>query len=158
GAATGQVAFDAETAEQWAAEGRKVILVRKETSPEDVGGMHASAGILTATGGKTSHAAVVARGWGKCCIVGRGALPIDYTTKAMRLGGRTSREGEALTLDGSAGVVYEGELPLVKPQLPKEYHTLLGWCDQRRRLGVRTNADRPADAKLAVEFGAEGIG
>ncbi len=158
GAASGQVVFTAHDAETRAADGQRVILVRKETSPEDVGGMHAAAGILTATGGKTSHAAVVARGWGKCCIVGAEALAIDYAGKSLSFNGRMVREGEPITLDGSAGLVYEGELPLVRPEPPKEFDTLMGWVDQRRRLRVRTNADTPADAAKAIEMGAEGIG
>lgn len=158
GAAAGQIVFTAPTAEQWHAEGRKVILVRKETSPEDVGGMHAAVGILTATGGKTSHAAVVARGWGKCCIVGMGDLRIDEANHSLTIGSRTLSEGDFLTLDGSEGIVYEGELPLVTPTLPAEYHTLLKWCDEVRRLRVRTNADTPYDAENAVKMGAEGIG
>ena len=158
GAAAGQVVFNAPTAERWGAEGRSVILVRRETSPEDVGGMHAAQGILTATGGKTSHAAVVARGWGKCCIVGCHGLKIDERAGTMSLNGKTVSEGDFLTLDGSEGTVYEGELPLVTPTLPEEYYTLIGWCDARRRLKVRTNADTPYDAENAVRMGAEGIG
>ncbi len=158
GAATGEIAFSAERAEARAADGAKVLLVRKETSPEDVGGMHAAQGILTATGGKTSHAAVVARGWGKCCIVGAEQMKIDYAAKRMSINGREFSEGDQLTLDGSTGSVYAGELPLVRPDMPDEYHTLLAWCDDRRRLRVRTNADTPPDAKRAVELGAEGIG
>jgi pyruvate,orthophosphate dikinase len=158
GAACGQVALTAPLAERWNAEGKKVILVRKETSPEDVGGMHAAQGILTATGGKTSHAAVVARGWGKCCVVGCGALEINEATETMSIGGKTLRQGDYLTLDGSQGAVYEGQIPLVAPTLPKEYYTLMDWCDAKRRLGIRTNADTPYDAENAVKMGAEGIG
>ncbi len=158
GAAFGRIAFNAATAEEWGAKGQKVILVRRETSPEDVGGMHASAGILTATGGKTSHAAVVARGWGKCCIVGCGVLEIDYDKGTMRVNGRSYKQGDALTLDGSLGSIYDGELPLVQPRFPKEFDTILGWADEMRRLRVRTNADTPYDAKKALEFGAEGVG
>jgi pyruvate,orthophosphate dikinase len=158
GAASGQIAFTAPLAEKLSGEGRKVILVRKETSPEDVGGMHASQGILTATGGKTSHAAVVARGWGKCCVVGCGDLRIDEAAQTMSINGRTLNEGDLLTLDGSLGTIYEGELPLVTPTMPDEYHTLMGWCDARRRLKVRTNADTPYDAENAIKLGAEGIG
>ncbi len=158
GAACGQIALTAPLAERWHAEGKKVILVRKETSPEDVGGMHAAQGILTATGGKTSHAAVVARGWGKCCVVGCGAMEVNEHTETMTIGGKTLHQGDFLTLDGSEGTVYEGQVPLVTPTLPKEYHTLLEWCDARRRLGVRTNADTPYDAENAVKMGAEGIG
>ncbi len=158
GSATGEVVFNAAAAEGLAAKGKKVILVRRETSPEDVGGMHAAQGILTATGGMTSHAAVVARGWGKCCIVGSETLVIDDAKEQMRYGDRVVRRGETITLDGSEGVVYEGSIPLVTPQLPKEYRTILGWADGIRRLRVRTNADTPYDAKKAREMGAEGIG
>jgi pyruvate,orthophosphate dikinase len=158
GAASGRVVFTAEEAEQMAAGGGKVVLVRRETSPEDVGGMHAAAGILTATGGKTSHAAVVARGWGKCCIVGCGVLNIDYAARRMAVNGHTIRQGDFITLDGSQGIVYEGELKLVKPELPPEYDTLMKWADGLRRLRVRANADTPYDAANAVRMGAEGIG
>jgi pyruvate,orthophosphate dikinase len=158
GSAVGKVVFSAHKAEDWAAKGEKVILVRRETSPEDVGGMAVAQGILTATGGKTSHAAVVARGWGKCCVVGAESLNIDYKTSAMSTNGKVVKEGEWLTLDGSEGVVYSGEMPLVTPQLPKSYDTLMKWVDETRRLGVRTNADTPQDSRKAREFGAEGIG
>jgi pyruvate,orthophosphate dikinase len=160
GAAVGKVCFSANEAEEWAAKGEKVILVRRETSPEDVGGMAVAQGILTATGGKTSHAAVVARGWGKCCIVGAETLDIDYKTKSMKDGksGKVVKEGEWLTLDGSEGVVYADKLPLVTPQFPKAYDTIMKWADSIRKIGVRTNADTPQDARKAVEFGAEGIG
>ncbi|MFN0135068.1 MAG: putative PEP-binding protein [Phycisphaerae bacterium] len=158
GAASGQIAFTARDAEAMAAEGKAVILVRKETSPEDVGGMQAAKGILTQTGGKTSHAAVVARGWGKCCIVGCGALQINYDDKTLKISGRTFAEGDFLTLDGSTGEVYTGPLELVKPQPPSEYHTIMKWADERRRMRVRTNADTPDDARKAIEMGAEGIG
>jgi len=158
GAAAGQVAFTAAEAEAMAADGKRVILVRKETSPEDVGGMHAAQGILTATGGKTSHAAVVARGWGKCCVVGCEAININYNTKEMAVAGKTVKQGDFITLDGSAGEVYIGELPLEKPELLEAYYTLMGWCDQLRTLKVRTNADTPYDADNAIKMGAEGIG
>jgi pyruvate,orthophosphate dikinase len=158
GAAQGVVCFHPAEAERRAAEGEQVLLVRKETSPEDVGGMHAASGILTATGGKTSHAAVVARGWGKCCIVGCDQLRIDERAKTMSLNGRTFDEGQILTLDGTTGAIYEGNLRLVQPEAPWEYDTLLGWCDELRRLRVRTNADAPNDAARAIDFGAEGIG
>ena len=158
GAAVGKVVFSAHDAESWAAKGEKVVLVRRETSPEDVGGMAVAQGILTATGGKTSHAAVVARGWGKCCIVGAEKLQIDYAGKTMTAGGKTVREGEWITLDGGEGLVYEGDMPLVVPSLPKSYEILMKWADGVRRLGVRTNADTPQDARKAREFGAEGIG
>jgi pyruvate,orthophosphate dikinase len=160
GAAAGKVCFSAEEAEDLAKKGEKVILVRRETSPEDVGGMAVAQGILTATGGKTSHAAVVARGWGKCCIVGAESLNIDYKSKSAHDGksGKTIKEGEWLTLDGSEGVVYAEKLGLVTPEFPKAYQTIMKWADEIRRLGVRTNADTPQDARKAIEFGAEGIG
>jgi pyruvate,orthophosphate dikinase len=158
GAAVGKVVFSAQKAEEWAEKGEKVILVRRETSPEDVGGMAVAQGILTATGGKTSHAAVVARGWGKCCIVGAEKLQIDYKTSSMVAGGKTVKEGDWITLDGSEGVVYSSEMPLVTPKLPQAYATLMKWGDEVRRLRVRTNADTPQDARKAREFGAEGIG
>ena len=160
GAAVGKMCFSANETEEWAARGEKVILVRRETSPEDVGGMAVAQGILTATGGKTSHAAVVARGWGKCCVAGAETLDIDYKTKIMTDGksGKTLKEGEWITLDGSEGIVYEGQMPLVTPQLPKAYYTIMKWADGIRRLKVRTNADTPQDARKAIELGAEGIG
>ncbi|MFH1746597.1 MAG: putative PEP-binding protein [Planctomycetota bacterium] len=158
GAACGKVVFTAREAEEMAANNEAVILVRKETSPEDVGGMQAAKGILTQTGGKTSHAAVVARGWGKCCIVGCDALTIDYETKQMKVSGIPVRQGEYLTLDGSTGTVYSGKLELQTPEPPAEFYTVMKWADKRRRLKVRTNADTPADARKAVEMGAEGIG
>ncbi len=158
GAASGQIMFTAEDAEAAEHKGEKVILVRKETSPEDVGGMHAAQGILTATGGKTSHAAVVARGWGKCCIVGADCLDINTEKRMMHIGDKTFKQGDWLTLDGSTGTIYSGKLSLKDPVLPPEYKTLMGWCDDIRKLNVRTNADSPEDARKAVEMGAEGIG
>jgi pyruvate,orthophosphate dikinase len=158
GAAVGKAVFSAEEAELMAAKGEKVILVRRETSPEDVGGMFVSQGIVTATGGKTSHAAVVARGWGKCCIVGCEQLDIDYATKTASANGRKIRQGDWMTLDGNEGAVYEGEVKLSTPKLPGAFSVLMGWADGVRRLGVRTNADTPHDAKKAREMGAEGIG
>ena len=158
GAATGKAVFTAEEAESRAHAGEKVILVRRETSPEDVGGMFVAEGIVTATGGKTSHAAVVARGWGKCCIVGAEKLDIDYTKKIAQSGGRIIRDGDWITLDGNEGIVYEGEVKLSTPALPKAFSTLMGWADGIRKLGVRTNADTPHDAIKAREMGAEGIG
>jgi pyruvate, orthophosphate dikinase len=158
GAAVGKVVFSAPKAEEWAERGEKVILVRRETSPEDVGGMAVAQGILTATGGKTSHAAVVARGWGKCCVVGAEKLDIDYKSLSMSTNGKVVKEGDWITLDGSEGVVYTEAMPLVVPQLPKSYETLMKWADEIRRLGVRANADTPQDARKAREFGAEGIG
>jgi len=158
GAAVGKAVFTAHDAEEWASRGEKVILVRRETSPEDVGGMYVAQGILTATGGKTSHAAVVARGWGKCCIVGAESIDIEAEAKKMSVNGRAVKEGEWITLDGGDGSVYTGQIELVRPQPPKAYETLLKWADKTRRLGVRTNADTPRDARVAREMGAEGIG
>jgi pyruvate, orthophosphate dikinase len=158
GAAVGRIVFSAQDAEEWAARGEKVILVRRETSPEDVGGMAVAQGILTATGGKTSHAAVVARGWGKCCIVGAEMVEIDYQNRQLTAKGKVVKQGEWLTLDGSEGLVYTDAMPLVTPALPKAFNTLMDWADDTRLLGVRTNADTPQDARKAREFGAEGIG
>jgi pyruvate, orthophosphate dikinase len=158
GAASGRAVFFAHEAEDWAAKGEKVILVRRETSPEDVGGMFVAQGILTATGGKTSHAAVVARGWGKCCIVGCEDLDIDYSKKAMSVDGRVVKQGDWITLDGSDGEVFLGQVSLTTPELPSSYYTLMKWADGVRRLGVRTNADTPHDSRKAREMGAEGIG
>jgi pyruvate,orthophosphate dikinase len=158
GAAVGRVVFSAQKAEEWAERGEKVILVRRETSPEDVGGMAVAQGILTATGGKTSHAAVVARGWGKCCVVGAEKLDVDYKSLSMSADGKVVKEGDWITLDGSEGVVYTEAMPLVVPHLPKSYETLMKWADATRRLRVRTNVDTPQDARKAIEFGAEGIG
>jgi len=158
GAAVGKAVFTAQAAEEWAARGEKVILVRHETSPEDVGGMFVAQGILTATGGKPSHAAVVARGWGKCCIVGAEKLHIDLAKKTIHANGKALREGEWITLDGGDGSVYTGQIELVRPEPPKAFATLMSWTDKIRRLGVRTNADTPHDARVAREMGAEGIG
>jgi len=158
GAAVGRAVFSAEEAEEMAQHGEKVILVRRETSPEDVGGMFVAQGILTATGGKTSHAAVVARGWGKCCIVGAEQLDIDYGSKVARSNGRTVHQGDWITLDGNDGIVYEGQVKLSAPELPEAFTTLMNWADNVRKIGVRTNADTPYDAKKAREMGAEGIG
>ncbi|MGH9685368.1 MAG: pyruvate, phosphate dikinase [Candidatus Acidiferrales bacterium] len=158
GAAVGKAVFTAQAAEEWAQRGERVILVRRETSPEDVGGMYVAQGILTATGGKTSHAAVVARGWGKCCIVGAEEIEISADAKQLSANGKTIREGEWITLDGGDGTVYSGQIALVRPEPPKAYEMLMKWADKVRRLGVRTNADTPHDARLAREMGAEGIG
>ncbi len=158
GAAVGQAVFSAHEAEAMAQGGAKVILVRQATSPEDVGGMFVAQGILTATGGKTSHAAVVARGWGKCCVVGCERLDIDEAAKRMSANGRVIRQGDWITLDGSDGIVYEGKVALAMPEFPPAYHTMMGWCDKVRRIGVRANADTPHDARKARELGAEGIG
>ncbi|MBD3290632.1 pyruvate, phosphate dikinase [candidate division KSB1 bacterium] len=160
GGANGMVVFTADDAEAWAKQGKEVILVRNETSPEDVHGMHAAAAILTAKGGMTSHAALVARGWGKCCIVGCSALNIKVAEKKVTVNGKTLKEGDWITLNGTAGRVYEGKLPLVEPDLEENihYNKLMEWADEFRTLGVRTNADRPEDAAQAREFGAQGIG
>jgi pyruvate,orthophosphate dikinase len=158
GAAAGKAVFTAEEAEAMAAKGERVILMRRETSPEDVGGMFVAQGIVTATGGKTSHAAVVARGWGKCCIVGCEKLDIDYESKTAAANGRVIHQGDWITLDGNEGAVYEGEVKLSTPELPDAFSTLMGWADSIRTLGVRTNADTPHDARKALEMGAEGIG
>ncbi len=162
GAASGQAVFDADTAERWAADGKAVILVRTETSPEDIHGMHAARGVLTARGGMTSHAAVVARGMGRPCVSGAGSLAISAKDKVMRVpttsGSREVREGDTLTIDGATGEVMAGEVPTVQPELSGDFGVLMGWADATRRMKVRTNADTPADAKTAREFGAEGIG
>jgi pyruvate, orthophosphate dikinase len=160
GGAFGKVVFTADDAESWAKRGEKVILVRNETSPEDVHGMHAAEAILTAKGGMTSHAALVARGWGKCCIVGCSALDIDLQTKVIRVNGHTLREGDWITLNGTKGRVYKGKLDLTAadPEHNRWYKDLMKWVDQVRTLGVRTNADTPNDAAVARSYGAEGIG
>src|SRR5260370_26639125 len=158
GAAAGKAVFSAEEAEVMAAKGERVILVRRETSPEDVGGMFVAQGIVTATGGKTSHGAVVAVGGGELWVVGCEQLDIEYATKTASSNGRKIHEGEWMTLDGNEGAVYEGEVKLSTPKLPDAFSTLMGWADGVRRLGVRTNADTPHDAKKAREMGAEGIG
>jgi pyruvate,orthophosphate dikinase len=158
GAAAGIVVFSAEDAVAEAAKGNKVLLVRVATSPEDIAGMVASEGILTATGGRTSHAAVVARGMGKCCVVGCDALRIEYASDSMKIGDRTIKQGEWLTIEGTTGEVFEGRVPTIAAELSDEFRTLLAWADKIRKLAVRTNADTPADAAAAVGFGAEGIG
>jgi len=156
GAASGAVVFSADIAEQEAARGVDVILVRRETSPEDIHGMHAARGILTATGGMTSHAAVVARGMGKCCVAGCGELEVGDLR--ARIGATEVREGDIITLDGSTGEIFAGVVPTLQAELGDEFQTLMTWADKFRRLGVRTNADTPADAVIARKFGAEGIG
>lgn len=158
GAAVGQIVFNAESAEEWKKKGKKVILVRIETSPEDIGGMDASEGIMTARGGMTSHAAVVARGMGKCCVSGVNALNINYATKKFSVGDVTLKEGDWISLDGTTGEVMEGQLPTVEPSLSGDFGRFMKICDQVRKLGIRTNADTPEDAKRARDFGAEGIG
>jgi len=158
GAASGIAVFDSDTAEKRAEQGQSVILVRTETSPEDIHGMHAAKGILTARGGMTSHAAVVARGMGRPCVSGAGSLSIDAAGKIARVGGREVREGDMLTLDGSTGEVMAGEVATMQPELSGDFGTLMEWADGSRRMKVRANAETPADAKVAREFGAEGIG
>src|SRR5712691_1856877 len=158
GAASGEIVFSADEAEALKAKGRKVILVRIETSPEDIHGMHAAEGILTTRGGMTSHAAVVARGMGKPCVSGAGMLRVDYAAATMSVAGHTLREGDVITIDGSTGQVLAGRVPMIEPALSGEFATLMGWADQVRKLGVRANADTPADARVALKFGAEGIG
>jgi pyruvate, orthophosphate dikinase len=158
GAAVGNVVFSADEAEARAKAGEKVILVRIETSPEDIHGMHAAQGILTARGGMTSHAAVVARGMGKCCVAGCGSLRIDYNTREMKVDGRSIYAGDPITLDGSTGEVMMGAIPTVTPELGGSFAELMTWADRLRRVRVRTNADTPTDAKIARQFGAEGIG
>jgi pyruvate,orthophosphate dikinase len=158
GAAAGEIVFSADDAETLKAQGRGVILVRIETSPEDIHGMHAAQGILTARGGMTSHAAVVARGMGKPCVSGAGTLRIDYADSTLTVAGHVLRKGDTITIDGSTGQVLLGRVPMVEPQLSGEFATLMGWADEVRRLGVRANADTPGDARIALKFGAEGIG
>lgn len=158
GAAGGKIVFTADEAERQAAAGEKVILVRIETSPEDIHGMNAAVGILTARGGMTSHAAVVARGMGKCCVAGCGELKIDASKKTLTVGGKIFTEGEWITLDGSLGEVIEGTVKTVQPTLSGDFGTVMGWVDKVRRLKVRTNADTPKDCEVARGFGAEGIG
>jgi pyruvate,orthophosphate dikinase len=158
GAAAGEIVFSADDAEALKAQGRHVILVRIETSPEDIHGMHAAEGILTTRGGMTSHAAVVARGMGKPCVSGAGALRIDYAAATMTIAGHLLKKGDIITVDGSTGQVLLGRAPMVEPVLSGEFATLMGWADQVRRLGVRANADTPTDARIALKFGAEGIG
>jgi pyruvate,orthophosphate dikinase len=158
GAASGEIVFSSDEAAQLKSDGKKVVLVRVETSPEDIHGMHAAEGILTTRGGMTSHAAVVARGMGKPCVSGAGSLRVDYATGTMSAGGKTFKKGDHITVDGSTGQVLAGKVDMIEPQLSGEFATLIGWADKVRRLGVRANADTPTDAKAAVRFGAEGIG
>ncbi|MGX1496438.1 pyruvate,orthophosphate dikinase [Labrenzia sp. MBR-25] len=158
GAASGAIVFSSDEAEKAKSEGRKVILVRVETSPEDIHGMHAAEGILTSRGGMTSHAAVVARGMGKPCVAGAGMLRIDYRNGLINAAGRQLREGDIITIDGATGQVLVGEVEMLQPTLSGDFGTLMGWADKGRRMRVRTNAETPQDAKVAREFGAEGIG
>ena len=158
GAACGQVVFSAEDAEAWKEAGKKVVLVRLETSPEDITGMKAAQGILTVRGGMTSHAAVVARGMGKCCVSGCGEIKMDEENKKFELAGKTYVEGDYISIDGSTGKIYDGIIPTVDAEISGNFGTIMGWADKFRTLKVRTNADTPADAKKARELGAEGIG
>ena len=158
GAATGNVAFSADDAERLAAEGQDILLVRMETSPEDIHGMHAARGILTSRGGMTSHAAVVARGMGRPCVSGAGQLRIDYPTQTMTIGGVSVAAGDLITIDGSSGEVMLGSVATIQPKLSGDFGTLMSWADQIRQLGIRTNAETPTEAKAALKFGAEGIG
>jgi pyruvate,orthophosphate dikinase len=150
--------FHADDAEEWAEKGEDVILVRIETSPEDIGGMNVAKGILTSRGGMTSHAAVVARGMGTCCVAGCGSLVIDYKTKEMKVENQVFKEGDWISLDGSEGQVIEGKVPTVTPELSGNFGKLMIWADEYRKLNVRTNADTPHDSDVARNFGAEGIG
>lgn len=158
GAAVGQIVFSAEEAVKWTEDGKKVILCRKETSPEDVAGMHKAEGILTSVGGMTSHAAVVARGWGKCCVAGAGEVDIDYNDKIMKINKNEFKEGDIISIDGSTGKVYAGEIPTVSSSISKEFKIIMDWCNKYRKLRVRTNSDTPEDTDRAVKLGAEGIG
>ena len=158
GAACGKIVFTAEDAKAWAARGEKVVLVRLETSPEDIEGMKAAQGILTVRGGMTSHAAVVARGMGECCVSGCGEIVMDEANKKFTLAGKEYHEGDWLSLDGSTGCIYDGVIPTVDATIAGEFGRIMGWADKYRKLKVRTNADTPADAKKARELGAEGIG
>ena len=158
GAACGKIVFSAEDAKAWAARKEKVVLVRLETSPEDIEGMKAAQGVLTVRGGMTSHAAVVARGMGECCVSGCGDIVMDEENKRFTLGGKEFHEGDAISLDGSTGNIYDGIIPTVDATIAGEFGRIMGWADKYRRLKVRTNADTPADAARAVELGAQGIG
>jgi pyruvate,orthophosphate dikinase len=158
GAASGEIVFSSDEAAKLQADGRKVILVRIETSPEDIHGMHAAEGILTTRGGMTSHAAVVARGMGKPCVSGCGVIRVDYNRGTMSIGERVFKTGDVITIDGSTGQVLAGRMAMIEPELSGEFTTLMQWADGARRLKVRVNADTPVDARTAIKFGAEGIG
>ena len=158
GAATGEIVFTSDEAEEMRAQNRRAILVRVETSPEDIHGMHAAEGILTTRGGMTSHAAVVARGMGKPCVSGAGTLRVDYRTGTLIAMGRTFRRGDTITIDGTSGQVMEGAVPMLQPELSGDFAAIMEWADASRRMAVRTNAETPADARMARSFGAEGIG
>ena len=158
GAATGEIVFSSDEAEEMRAQNRKAILVRVETSPEDIHGMHAAEGILTTRGGMTSHAAVVARGMGKPCVSGAGTLRVDYKTGTLTAMGQTLKKGDVITIDGASGQVLKGSVPMLQPELSGDFASIMEWADQIRRMKVRTNAETPADARMARSFGAEGIG
>ena len=158
GAACGKIVFTADDAVAWAAKGEKVVLVRLETSPEDITGMKSAQGILTVRGGMTSHAAVVARGMGECCVSGCGDIIMDEENKQFQLGGKTFKEGDFISIDGTTGNIYDGVIPTVDAQIAGEFGRIMAWADKYRKLKVRTNADTPTDAKKARELGAEGIG
>ncbi len=158
GAAAGKIVFSAEDAKEWAARGEKVVLVRLETSPEDIEGMKAAQGILTVRGGMTSHAAVVARGMGKCCVSGCGEIKMDEANKKFELAGKTYAEGDCISINGSTGNIYDGIIPTVDATIGGEFGRVMAWCDKYRTLKVRTNADTPHDTAQAVKFGAEGVG
>jgi pyruvate, orthophosphate dikinase len=158
GAASGEIVFDSSEAERLKAQNRRVILVRIETSPEDIHGMHAARGILTTRGGMTSHAAVVARGMGRACVAGAGDLRVDYAAKSLSALGVVLKKGDIVTIDGSTGQVIRGEVATIKPELSGDFGTLMAWADGVRRMKVRANAETPLDARTARDFGAEGIG
>ncbi|MEQ1651036.1 MAG: PEP/pyruvate-binding domain-containing protein, partial [Hyphomicrobium sp.] len=158
GAASGKIVFNADIAEDWAGKGEAVILCRVETSPEDIHGMHAARAILTSRGGMTSHAAVVARGMGRCCVAGAGEVRIEDKTGTMTIGKHVLKQGDLITLDGATGEVMLGIVPTIEPVLSGDFGTVMAWADDVRRLRVRTNAETPLDARTARQFGAEGIG
>ena len=158
GAASGKVVFNSEEAVEMSKNGEEVILVRMETSPEDIHGMHAAKGILTSRGGMTSHAAVVARGMGRACVAGAGDILIDHENNMFSVGDVTLNSGEVITIDGSLGEVIKGDVPTIMPELSKDFSELMEWADQIRSLKIRSNAETPIDVKTALEFGAEGIG
>jgi pyruvate,orthophosphate dikinase len=158
GAASGMIVFDADRAETKSKEGHDIILVRVETSPEDIHGMHAARGILTTRGGMTSHAAVVARGMGRPCVAGAGSIQVDYVARTLRVGDVELREGDIMTIDGSKGEIMRGGVPTIQPQLSGDFAVIMNWADQMRRLKIRTNSETPTDTKTARDFGAEGIG
>src|SRR5690606_7735693 len=158
GAAVGKLAFTAAEAVERTQQGEHVLLVRKETNPEDIDGMHSAAGILTSTGGMTSHAAVVARGWGRCCVAGAGDILIDEKARKIKIGDKTYTHKDVLSIDGSTGEVMAGDVATQSPKLSGDFSTVMKWADKYRTMDVRTNADTPEDAKRAREFGAQGIG